>query len=206
VDSTTLIWIVVGIIVVLVIVGVIIALMTTARGRRERRMEHQHNRAEEMRNQARETALQAKQHEAEAARAHADAVAAKAEAEQAKARAAQAQVDAERRAGTIGEHQSEAQSLRAQEAEQRRKADDVDPYVNADGTRTTPDGRRADDPRIDDGTGVDGTRVDDPRVDDGHRDTATRGTRAGQDARTVQQTQNERASVSNNPPPDRRSS
>lgn len=193
-NSTTLIWIVVAIIVVLVIAGVVIALVATARGRREHRMEVQHNKAEEMRNDARETAIRAQQHDAEAARARADAAAAAAAAEDAKARAAQASVDAERRSGTIDDHRTEAEKLREQEAETRRKADQTDPYVNADGTRTTADGRRVNDPSA--------NGVNDPNVNDA----ATRGTRAGQDTRAAQQAQNERAGVSNNPPPDRRSS
>lgn len=186
-NSTTLIWIVVAIIVVLVIAGIIIALVTTARGRREHRLEVQHNKAEEMRNDARETAIRAQQHEAEAARARADAAAAAAAAEDAKARAAQASVDAERRSSVIDDHRTEAEKLREQEAATRRKADQTDPYVNDDGTRTTTDGRGVDDVRADDGVIVDDTR----------RDAATRGTRAAQDTRTAQQAQNERAGVSN---------
>jgi FtsZ-interacting cell division protein ZipA len=188
VNSTTLIWIVVAIIAVLVIAGIIIALVTTARGRREHRMEVQHTKAEEMRNDARETAIRAQQHEAEAARARADAAAAAAAAEDAKARAAQASVDAERRSGAIDDHQTEAEKLREQEAATRRKADETDPYVNGGGT-TTADGRPVGDRTVDDTPPA-----------------ATRATRAGQDTRAAQQAQNERAAVSNNPPPDVRTS
>jgi len=194
VNSTTLIWIVVAIIAVLVIAGIIIALVTTARGRREHRMEVQHTKAEEMRNDARETAIRAQQHEAEAARARADAAAAAAAAEDAKARAAQASVDAERRSGAIDDHQTEAEKLREQEAATRRKADETDPYVTGGGTTT------ADDRTVDDRTG------DNRTVDDTPPAAATRATRAGQDTRAAQQAQNERAAVSNNPPPDVRTS
>ena len=202
-NSTTLIWIVVAIIAVLVIAGIIIALVTTARGRREHRMEVQHTKAEEMRNDARETAIRAQQHEAEAARARADAAAAAAAAEDAKARAAQASVDAERRSGAIDDHQTEAEKLREQEAATRRKADETDPYVNGGGT-TTADGRPVGDRTVDDRTVADRT-VDDRTVDD-TPPAATRATRAGQDTRAAQQAQNEPAAVSNNPPPDVRTS
>ena len=131
VDTTTLIWIIVGIVIVLVIV--VVALLVTARGRRARRQEQQHQRAEKLRADARETELQARQHEAEAARARADAAAASAAAEAAKARAAEASIDAERRAGTIDDHSGEADKLRQRQAETLRKADDVDPYVGDDG-------------------------------------------------------------------------
>jgi uncharacterized membrane protein YccC len=131
VDTTTLIWIIVGIVIVLVIV--IVALVLTARGRRKRRLEHQHDRAERMRAEARETELAAREHEAQAARAQADAAAANAAAEAAKARAAEAAIDAERRAGTIDEHREEASGLRERQAETLRKADAVDPYVDGDG-------------------------------------------------------------------------
>ena len=131
VDTTTLIWIIVGIAIVLVIV--VVALLVTARGRRARRQEQQHERAEKLRADARETELQAREHEAEAARARADAAAASAAAEAAKARAAEASIDAERRAGTIDEHSGEADKLRQRQAETLRKADDVDPYVGDDG-------------------------------------------------------------------------
>jgi FtsZ-interacting cell division protein ZipA len=136
VDTTTLIWIIVGIVVVLAIV--VVALLLTARGRRERRREHQHDRAEKLREDARQTELQARQHEAEAARAQADAAAAAAAAEDAKARAAEASIDAERRAGRVGDHRAEAEDLRRQHAEAMRKADDVDPYVDGSGSAAAP--------------------------------------------------------------------
>jgi membrane protein involved in colicin uptake len=101
----------------------------TARSRRERRVEHQHDRAEKLREDARSTELEAREHEAEVARARAEAASATAAAEAARARAAEASIDAERRAGTIDEHQADAEKLRAEQAEKLRKADDVDPYV-----------------------------------------------------------------------------
>jgi type II secretory pathway pseudopilin PulG len=164
-DTTTVIWIIVGIVVVLAIV--IIALVLTARGRRTRRFEQQHERAERLRADARETELAAREHEAQAARAQADAAAANAAAEAAKARAAEAAIDAERRAGTIDEHRDEAAGLRERQAETLRKADDVDPYVGDDrtsatGSPDTVDGRTA--PTVRD---ADGHDVRDATVDGG---------------------------------------
>jgi FtsZ-interacting cell division protein ZipA len=179
VDTTTLIWIIVGIAIVLAIV--VVALVLTARGRRTRRLEHQHERAEKLRADARETELQAREHEAEAARARADAAAAAAAAEAAKARAAEASIDAERRAGTIDEHRDEAESLRERQAETLRKADDVDPYVDEHGRRTDatdrPDG--ADASAADRGTTRDG---DASAAED--RSTAVGATRDGGATRT----------------------
>lgn len=170
-DRSTLIWIIVGIVVLLVVVAA--ALLLTARGRRERRMEHQHDRAEKLRADARETQLQAREHEAEAARARADSAAATAAAESAKARAAEASIDAERRAATIDDHRAEAESLRERQAETLRKADDVDPYVDADAGEQAPmrrsastDPREADAPRVavGDGMTADGRPVADERA------------------------------------------
>lgn len=133
-DATTLIWIVVGIAIVLVIVVVALFLISRARG--DRRRTAQHQKAERLREEARETDLRAREHEAEVARARAEASAATAAAEAARARAAEASLDADRRAGTIDEHQSNAEKLREEQAEKLRKADDVDPYVqSADGAR-----------------------------------------------------------------------
>nr|WP_206687446.1 hypothetical protein [Microbacterium yannicii] len=126
---------------------VVVALLVTAKGRRARRMEQQHGRAEKLRADARETELQAREHEAEAARARADAAAASAAAEAAKARAAEASIDAERRAGTIDDHSTEAEKLRQQQAETLRKADDVDPYVGDDGRAAASTGAAVTDDR-----------------------------------------------------------
>ncbi|MDR7187576.1 FtsZ-interacting cell division protein ZipA [Microbacterium sp. BE35] len=160
-DTTTPIWVIVGIVVVLAIV--VVALLLTARGRRERRREHQHEHAEKLRADARETELQAREHEAEAARARADAAAASAAAEAAKARAAEAAIDAERRAGAIDEHRAEAEGLRQQHAEAMRKADDIDPYADGTGARSTaapPAAAHADDARDDRDTVLEGTERD----------------------------------------------
>nr|WP_205835033.1 hypothetical protein [Microbacterium sp. CFH 90308] len=111
------------------LVIVVVALLMTARSRRERRVEHQHDRAEELREDARSTELKALEREADVARARAETASANAAAEAARARAAEASIDAERRAGAIDEHQADAEKLRAEQAEKLRKADDVDPYV-----------------------------------------------------------------------------
>lgn len=129
-DSTALIWIIVAIVVLLAIV--IAALLMTARGRREHRLDAQHDRAEKMRSSARDTALEAREHEAELARARADSASAAAAAERARADAAQASLAAERRAGDIDQHADDAARLRSEQAETLRRADEVDPYVDAD--------------------------------------------------------------------------
>ncbi|MBD3940664.1 hypothetical protein IF188_02995 [Microbacterium sp. NEAU-LLC] len=176
-DTTTLIWIIVGIAIVLVIV--VVALLLTARGRRTRRQEHQHDRAERMRADARETELAAREHEAQAAQAKADAAAAAAAAEAAKARAAEAAIDADRRAGTIDEHRDEAAQLRQKQAETLRKADEVDPYAGEDAgaTATTEDRDRT----------VDGHDVHDtPKTDGvGPRRSDTADTPAPRTAATI---------------------
>jgi Tfp pilus assembly protein PilX len=132
-DTSVLIWIIVGIIVVaLIVVGVVYFM----RGRTEQRRRAEHDKAEKLRAQARESELAAREGEARAAQAKADAASAAAEAQQAQARAAQAEIDANRLSDTVGEHEAEAAKRRAEQEQTLRKADDVDPYVTAGGTAT----------------------------------------------------------------------
>ncbi len=148
VDTSTIIWVIVGIVVVAILV--VVVLMVTARGRRDKRDQAQHEQAERIREEARESEIAAREHEAQAAQARADAASAAAAAEQAKARAAQASIDADRRAGDIDGLQAGAEKHRAEQAERLRKADEVDPYVTEERTDAAPaadtraDARRAD--------------------------------------------------------------
>lgn len=135
-DTATLIWIIIGIIVVAIII--VVAVMVSRRNS-TKRLEAQHAKAQEMREDARRTEMAAREREAQVAQARADSATAAAEAEQAKARAAQASIEAERAAATIDDHRSDAEKLRAEQAEKLRKADELDPAVT-----TTADGRAAD--------------------------------------------------------------
>ena len=133
-DTPVLIWIIIGIIVVaLIVVGAVYFM----RNRTQQRERAAHEKAEKLRADARASELAAREGEARAAQAKADAASAAAAAQQAQARAAQADVDANRLADSVGKHEAEATKLRAEQAETLRKADHVDPYVTADGTRRT---------------------------------------------------------------------
>ena len=131
-DTATLIWIVVAIIVVAIII--VVAVMLSRRNS-AKKLEAQHAKAQDLREDARRTEMAAREREAQAAQARADSASAAAEAEQAKARAAQASIEAERVAGTIDGHQSDAAALRAEQEEKLRKADELDPHVTADDSR-----------------------------------------------------------------------
>ncbi|MFC5790187.1 hypothetical protein ACFPPE_09985 [Agromyces tardus] len=146
-DTSTIIWIIVGIVVVIAIV--VIVWLVTARSRREHQLEAQRQKAAELRTSAADTDLAAREREAEALRA--DAAARKAEAD-----AAQARADAERLSRERAERQGDAERLRAEAAEHQRKADEVDPDVQ------TIDGRGD----VRDDTGVDGRPVDPRYADD----------------------------------------
>jgi FtsZ-interacting cell division protein ZipA len=155
VDTSTLIWIIVGIVVVVAIV-VIVAVVLSRRNS-AKKLEAQHEKAQALREDARKTEMAAREREAQAAQARADSASAAAEAEQAKARAAQASVEAERAAGTIDDHASDAAKLRAEQAEKLREADKIDPAVTTDASGRTADDRRTarsdhGDPVFDDGT------------------------------------------------------
>lgn len=125
-DTSTLIWIIIGIIVVVAVV--IIVWFVTKRGRREAQLEAQRDRAAEIRSEAADTDLAAREREAEALRA--DAAARRAEAD-----AVQAKADAERLARESGQQQEDAQRLRAETEDHLRKADEVDPDARPDDRR-----------------------------------------------------------------------
>jgi uncharacterized membrane protein YccC len=203
-DTAVWIWIIVGVLVVAIIV--VVALAVSSRGRAEKKRRAEHDRAEKLRAEARETELAARESEARAAQTKADAASAAAAAQQAQAQAAQAELDAQRLADTVGEHENEAMERRAAQQETLRKADEVDPYVTADatrddratvtdrdgdGVRDDRDGRvasRDDVPAAPDGVvGRDATaaRHGDPVMQDtAHRDEATRDDAAHHDAGT----------------------
>lgn len=142
VDTTTLIWVVVAV-AVLVIAGIVIGLV--ARRRSTAHREAQHRKAEEIREKARESEIAAQEREAEAARARADVAAATADAERAKADAARAEVEARRRQGDIAEHEADAAERRAEYEESLAKADEIDPLVS-DRERTAPADHAGDEP------------------------------------------------------------
>lgn len=127
-DASTLVWIIIGVVVVAIVIVVVVML---SRRNSSRHLQAQHDKAESMREEARRTEVAAREREAGAAQARADSAAAVAEAEQAKARAAQAGVEAERASAAIDGHTSDAARLREEQAEQLRKADDIDPAVTA---------------------------------------------------------------------------
>ena len=174
-DTATLIWIIIGVIVVAIII--VVAVMMSRRNS-AKRLEAQHAKAQDIREDARRTEMAAREREAKAAQARADAATAAAEAEQAKARAAQASINAENAAATIGDHESDAEKLRAEQAEKLRKADELDPHVT-----TTGDTRQARDDRTTDGyTPAPGSRAgttDDRRIVRDDADAATPADRDG---------------------------
>lgn len=126
-DTATLIWIIVGILVIAIIV--VVTLLLTRRGQAEKRRQAEHEKAEKLRAEAREREMAARENEARAVQAKADAASAAAAAQQAQARAAQADVEARRLADTVGEHEAEAQKHREHQEQTLRKADEVDPFV-----------------------------------------------------------------------------
>ncbi|GAA1957014.1 hypothetical protein [Microbacterium deminutum] len=149
-DTRVLIWIIIAIIVVaLIVIGAVFFM----RSRNQQREKAQHDKAVKLREDARQSELAAREGEARAAQAKADAASAAAAAQQAQARAAQSDVEAQRLADSVGEHEAEADKLRAEQEQTLRKADEVDPYVTAGGAsdpvaRTTTDDRAAVDDRV----------------------------------------------------------
>jgi FtsZ-interacting cell division protein ZipA len=124
VDTSTIIWIIVGIIIVIAII-VIIAVLMTSRRRREAHVESERRKAAELRDDANQTDLARREREAEAARAAAAA-------KQAEADAKQAQLESDRLARESASHQADAQHLRNDVDERLHKADEVDPDVHND--------------------------------------------------------------------------
>ena len=122
-ETSTIVWIIVGIVVVAAIV--VIAVLVTSRQRREAHLEAERTKAAELRQSAYESDVARREREAEAARAAAAA-------KQAEADAMQARLESERLARESASHQSDAQQLRTEADERLRKADAVDPDVDTD--------------------------------------------------------------------------
>ena len=127
-ETSTIVWIIVGIVVVIAII-VIVVLMTN-RQRREAHLESERKKAADLRQDAYETDVARREREAEAARAAAAA-------KQAEADAMQARLESERLARESAAHQSDAQQMRSDVDERLRKADAVDPDVDTDRNDTT---------------------------------------------------------------------
>ncbi len=160
-DTSTIIWIIVGVIVVIAII-VIIAVLMTSRRRREAHAEAERRKAAELRDDANKTDLARREREAEAARAAAAA-------KQADADAMQAKLESERLARESASHQADAQNLRNDVDERLQKADEIDPDVRGDERgHAMNDGRdMRDDGMRDDTVRGDGVRDDTVRGDDG---------------------------------------
>lgn len=122
-ETSTIVWIIVGIVVVIAIAVVIWLL--TSRQRREAHLESERRKAAELRQSAYETDVTRREREAEAARAAAAA-------KQAEADAAQARLESERLTRESVGHQSDAEKLRTEAEERLQKADALDPDVDTD--------------------------------------------------------------------------
>jgi FtsZ-interacting cell division protein ZipA len=123
VETSTIVWIIVGIVVVIAIVVVVV--LMTSRRRREAQIDSERNNAAELRQSAYESDVARREREAEAARAAAAA-------KQADADAMKAKLESDRLARESASHQSDAQELHAEVDERLRKADDIDPDVRTD--------------------------------------------------------------------------
>ncbi|WRH26259.1 LPXTG cell wall anchor domain-containing protein [Arthrobacter sp. JZ12] len=134
-DTTTWVWIIIGILVVLLIIGLIVFL---GRKRRQahvqKKRREDHDRANQIREEAHAKDLEAREREAHATRAAAEAQ--------------QAEVDAERLRREAEQRQADAQGLRRETEERARHADEIDPFAE-----TSRDGRRDDRGRDDAGPG-----------------------------------------------------
>ena len=122
-ETSTIIWIIVGIIVVIAIV--VIVMLVTRRRRHEAHLEAERKKAAELRQNAYESDVARREREA-------DAAAAAAAAKQAEADAMAAKLESERLARESAAHQADAQQLRTETDERLRKADAVDPDVVTD--------------------------------------------------------------------------
>lgn len=132
-DTTIVVWIAVGIIVVIAIIAVV--LFATNGRRREAHLEAERRKAARLRNDAEQTDLARRQREAEAAQAAAAA-------KQADADALDARLESERLARESAARQAEAQRLRDDVDERLQKADSVDPDVAPDRRETSAPVRR----------------------------------------------------------------
>ncbi|WP_448810610.1 hypothetical protein [Agromyces bauzanensis] len=138
-DTSTIVWIIVGIIVVIAIA--VIVWLVTSRRRREAHLESERRKAAELRQSAYESDVARREREAEAARAAAAA-------KQAEADAMQARLESERLARESAGHQSDAEKLRIEAEERLQKADAVDPDVDTNVDRDVAADRRVGDATV----------------------------------------------------------
>ncbi|WP_136707874.1 hypothetical protein [Agromyces sp. H66] len=167
-ETSTIVWIIVGIVV---IIAIAVVWLLTSRQRREAHRESERQKAAELRQSAHETDVARREREAEAARAAAAA-------KQAEADAAQARLESERLARESTSHQSDAEKLRSEAEERLQKADAVDPDVDcrdAEAAGTVRDEREAAHREHDTAYTTEAADADrDRRVDDAsRRDTET---------------------------------
>jgi FtsZ-interacting cell division protein ZipA len=132
-DTSTIVWIVLAVIVVLAIVAFVVS---RSRGRR---VEAERNKAAEMRNEAAEHDRRLRAQEAESAETRARAQLAEAEAQK-------RQLEAERLASEAEDRSQSAEAVRRERDERLRLADKRDPDVRTDkeGFRVDEDGNRID--------------------------------------------------------------
>ena len=121
-ETSTIIWIVVGIVVVLAVIGLIVYLMNRNSEDSKRK------RAEGLRSQAAERSSGVRQREARAAETNAEARKARTEAEEKTGRA-------ERLEGEARDQRSAAASSRGEMLAKERRADEIDPDVPSRGRR-----------------------------------------------------------------------
>lgn len=132
-DTSTIIWIVVGVVALIALIAVI-AWIATSNRRREAQVEARRQEATEMRERAAEVDQAAREREVRAVQADAAA-------REAQAKAAEAQLEAERLADASREHSSDAERLRAEQAEHARGAAAIDPdVIDGDDTRAADGG------------------------------------------------------------------
>lgn len=123
-ETSTIVWIIVGIIIVIAII--VFAYFATSRKRREAKVEADRRKAAELRDDAYEKDVAARESQADAARTQAAA-------KQAEADAMKAKLDADRLASESTARAADAAELQAETDQRLRKADAVDPDVGADG-------------------------------------------------------------------------
>jgi FtsZ-interacting cell division protein ZipA len=130
-DTSTIIWIVVAIVVLAIVVWF---LLRRSRAMKEKRLQHQRDEATELRRTAESERIEVQEREASAAKVDAEARLAQAEADRKAAEAARLQQEAQERSEQVGERRTHVE-------DRLRRADEVDP------DHPGPDAqRRGDDP------------------------------------------------------------
>jgi FtsZ-interacting cell division protein ZipA len=132
-DTNTIVWIIIGVVVVIAIVAIVIWL--TSRKRREAQVEAGRRKAEDLRAQAYESDVAARERQASAEQAQAEAKRADADAQEAAAQAERARLESERLAREGAGEQTEAAKYRTESQDHLREAATVDPDAHNDGDR-----------------------------------------------------------------------